>query len=134
MLLFCCMVWLNRTSLFDQSGKVIGLVCMILGALLPNLTSLSHSRSGEEVLLDYLSIAALAVVPFMLTACTLLFPVPKVSCCPYWHDDTDDKSLLPQLAVGECVELASLLNRSCSRAITALVSGFNTAEYTALHR
>ena len=69
----------TRDHTLYATGKVIGLVCMILGALLPNLYSLSHSRSDTQVLLDYLSIAALAVVPFVINAFTLLFPMPKVS-------------------------------------------------------
>jgi uncharacterized membrane protein YgaE (UPF0421/DUF939 family) len=73
-LLFICLIFINSSSFFTQSGKVNGNLNLILTVLWPSVTN--GELMGVKAILSALPVP---FMPYIITCFTLLFPVPTLA-------------------------------------------------------
>jgi hypothetical protein len=73
-LLFLSLVFINHTSLLDQTGKVFGGLNLSLAALLPYISD--GKLIGGQVIKVLL---AVIFIPYLITCATLLIPIPVLA-------------------------------------------------------
>lgn len=107
--LFLCLVWVNKCSSFEQLSKVIGGLVVVLGGLWSTLTN--GQISGFRA---FISLVRLVCLPYALTGLTLLLPYPS-------------------LATDRAISVCASISTSTTTAMRILVKSFCSTDYTDLY-